>query len=155
MRSAKERYQDLYHDFYHEADLKIGKHERAVHILRLKTRILKDQLHVLALNEERSDLVYRLGRACDCDCKALQRELSEVLAAKKMRGTNARYLLLAYGFLRGKAYHQIEHCLPGNEPDLEKIWAYLPSKGFSGEISLKQQLEDWLPQAKDEQKEAA
>ena len=63
--------------------------------------------------------------------------------------------MLAYGFLRGKTYPQIETCLPGNEPDPERIWAYLPDKGFSGEFCLRQQLEEWLPQPEAEHKEAA
>lgn len=141
MNSAENEYEKR----YHEAEVKVGQHERAIHILRLKTRIHKDLLHVHAVREARYEALGRLERACSHGRTAIQQELSEIQTEKKIRGDDARHLMLAYGFLRGKTYDQIESCTPGNEPDLEKVWARLPDKGFSGELSLKQQLEDWLP----------
>jgi len=141
MNSAEQ----TYHDRYNKALSKIGKHERQIHILKLKTRIHKDLLAVSANREAREEALGRLRSSCCHGHVAIQQELSALQEDLKKRGRNARHLMLAYGFLRGKTYDQIESCTPGNEPDFEAILGFIP-EGFAGDTDLGQQLREWPPE---------
>jgi len=57
--------------------------------------------------------------------KAKGKRRERLWRLKHELGTHARYHLIAYGLLRGKAYDQIERCAPNNRPNPQAVLAIM------------------------------
>lgn len=62
------------------------------------------------------------GNSISCRIyKSTKERKSKLWNAKRKLGVHCRHHLIAYGFLRGVPYNQIERCAPNNKPDAQVI----------------------------------